>query len=39
MFSTVADRQQAPPDFAAVTALCGVSAVVGKSRADRAEAA
>ena len=25
----VADRQQAPPDFAAVTALCGVAAVIG----------
>lgn len=25
----VADRQQAPPDFAAVTALCGIAAVVG----------
>jgi hypothetical protein len=25
----VADRQQAPPDFAAVTALCGLSAVIG----------
>jgi hypothetical protein len=25
----VADRQQAPPDFAAVTALCGLAAVVG----------
>jgi len=25
----VADRQQAPPDFAAVTALCAISAVVG----------
>ena len=25
----VADRQQAPPDFAAVTALCGISAVIG----------
>jgi Protein of unknown function (DUF3987) len=25
----VADRQQAPPDFAAVTAICGIAAVVG----------
>jgi len=25
----VADRQQAPPDFAAVTALCGLAAVIG----------
>lgn len=25
----VADRQQAPPDFAAVTALCGIAAVIG----------
>lgn len=25
----VADRQQAPPDFAAVTALCGIAALVG----------
>lgn len=25
----VADRQQAPPDFAAVTALCGIAAVLG----------
>lgn len=25
----VADRQQAPPDFAAVTAICGLAAVVG----------
>jgi hypothetical protein len=25
----VADRQQAPPDFAAVVALCGIAAVVG----------
>jgi hypothetical protein len=25
----VADRQQAPPDFAAVTALCGLAAVAG----------
>jgi hypothetical protein len=25
----VANRQQAPPDFAAVTALCGIAAVVG----------
>lgn len=25
----VADRQQAPPDFAAVTALCGIAATIG----------
>jgi hypothetical protein len=25
----VADRQQAPPDFAAVTALCGLAAMIG----------
>ena len=25
----VADRQQAPPDFAAVTAICGLAAVIG----------
>lgn len=25
----VADRQQAPPDFAAVTALCGLASVIG----------
>ncbi|WP_396605004.1 YfjI family protein [Bradyrhizobium sp. YCK136] len=25
----VADRQQAPPDFAAVTAVCGLAAVIG----------
>lgn len=25
----IADRQQAPPDFAAVSALCGIAAVVG----------
>jgi Protein of unknown function (DUF3987) len=25
----IADRQQAPPDFAAVTALCGLAAVIG----------
>jgi hypothetical protein len=25
----VADRQQAPPDFVAVTALCGLSAIIG----------
>jgi hypothetical protein len=25
----VADRQQAPPDFAAVTALCGIAALIG----------
>jgi hypothetical protein len=25
----IADRQQSPPDFAAVTALCGLAAVLG----------
>ena len=34
----VADRQQAPPDFAAVTALCGLAAVIGNRCAHSSKA-